>query len=191
MYTVIKDILEQWSASDWKKYPQFRGCVKKQYMNFNPCTCTVVFRASAHSPGKHPFITFQGINIAASIQMYGSFIPGKYPWVLAWDTTVLHYLPLFKHYWFFTLILFFSQSTCECVKYYYVSKKSENFKQLARKASFKRKKTFVKSTEMLTLPCSNHALSTPPHSMLLDSKQDSLTGVKPPSGTHTHINTAN
>ena len=89
------------------------------------------------------------------------------------------------------LIHSFSQSTCECVKYYYVSKKSENFKQLARKASFKRKKTFVKSTEMLTLPCSNHTLSTPPHSMLLDSKQDSLTGVKPPSGTHTHINTAN
>ena len=80
------------------------------------------------------------------------------------------------HYWLFILFL---QSTCECVKYYYVSKKGENFKQLARKASFKRKKTFVKSSEMLTLPC-----STPPHAMLLDSKQESLTEVKPPSGTH-------
>lgn len=64
------------------------------------------------------------------------------------------------------------------MKFYYVSKKGENFKQLARKASLKRKKAFVKS-DMLTL---THPLATPPHSMLMDSKPVSLPDIKPPSG---------
>ena len=50
-------------------------------------------------PGKRPFTAFQGINVAASIQMYGIYIPGKHPcepklrvmfkhpWVLTRDTT--------------------------------------------------------------------------------------------------------
>ena len=51
-------------------------------------------------PGKHPCTPFQGVNVAASIQMYGILIPGKRPcrpksrvtfkclWTLTRDTTV-------------------------------------------------------------------------------------------------------
>ena len=51
--------------------------------------------------GKHLYSSFQGVNVAASIQMYGNYIPGKRPcgpksqimfrrpWVLTRDTTVL------------------------------------------------------------------------------------------------------
>ena len=28
-------------------------------------------------PGKHPCTAFQGVNVAASIQMYGRYIPGN------------------------------------------------------------------------------------------------------------------
>ena len=57
-------------------------------------------------PGKHPHPTFQGVNVAASIQTYGILIPGKRPcgpksqvmfkkcpWALTRDTMVL----LLKH----------------------------------------------------------------------------------------------
>ena len=30
-------------------------------------------------PGKRPCTSFQGVNIAASIQMYGNYVPGKHP----------------------------------------------------------------------------------------------------------------
>ena len=58
-------------------------------------------------PGKHPLpakcprISFQGVNVAASIQMYGRYILGKHPcrpksrvmfkrpWVLTWDAMVI------------------------------------------------------------------------------------------------------
>ena len=36
-----------------------------------------------------------------------------------------------------------SKSTADCVRYYYLTKKGEMFKQVARKASFKRRK-FIK-----------------------------------------------
>ena len=51
-------------------------------------------------PGKHPCTLFQGVNVAASIQTYGIYIPSKHPcgpkslvmfkrpWALTWDTTV-------------------------------------------------------------------------------------------------------
>ena len=51
-------------------------------------------------PGKHPCTEFQGVTVAASIQTYGIYIPGKRPcglksqvmfkrpWALTWDTTV-------------------------------------------------------------------------------------------------------
>ena len=54
-------------------------------------------------PGKCPCTKFQGVTVAASIQTYGIYIPGKrpcgpksrvmfkHPWVLTWDATV---------YWF-------------------------------------------------------------------------------------------
>ena len=59
-------------------------------------------------PGKRPCISFQGVNVAASIQMYGNYIPGerpcgpkshgmfKCPWALTRDTTVLHSLSHLK-----------------------------------------------------------------------------------------------
>ena len=63
--------------------------------------CTVVSRASAHSrPGKRPCTSFQGVNVAASIQTYGNYVPGKHPcgpksrcmfkrpWALTRDTAV-------------------------------------------------------------------------------------------------------
>ena len=52
-------------------------------------------------PGKHPCAEFQGVTVAASIQTYGIYIPGKCPcglksrvmfkrpWVLTRDTTVM------------------------------------------------------------------------------------------------------
>ena len=40
--------------------------------------CTVVSPASAHSRvSAHVCTSFQGVNVAASIQTYGSYIPGK------------------------------------------------------------------------------------------------------------------
>ena len=39
-------------------------------------------------PGKHPCTSFQGVNVAASIQTYGNYVPGKRPWALTRDTTV-------------------------------------------------------------------------------------------------------
>ena len=100
-------------------------------------------------------------------------------------------LPMLSENIFTTKILLFTvhvfhlvlQTTSECVKFYYVSKKSENFKHLARKANLKRKKPFVKSSDMPGLSSSsNHTLSTQSHSMMLDSKPDSLPDIKPTSG---------
>ena len=54
-------------------------------------------------PGKCPCAEFQGVTVAASIQTYGIYIPGKRPcgpksqvmfkcpWALTQDTTVLSY----------------------------------------------------------------------------------------------------
>ena len=57
-------------------------------------------------PGKHPCSSFQGVNVTASIQTYGNYIPGKRPgmsvnvvqYLCMYDTTVcistslLHYV---------------------------------------------------------------------------------------------------
>ena len=52
-------------------------------------------------PGKHPYTEFQGVTVAASMQTYGVYIPGKRPcgpksrvilkcpWALTQDTTVI------------------------------------------------------------------------------------------------------
>ena len=52
-------------------------------------------------PGKRPCTSFQGVNVAASIQTHGSYVPGKHPWgpksrvmfkrpwALTWDTMVI------------------------------------------------------------------------------------------------------
>ena len=47
-------------------------------------------------PGKHPCTEFQGVTVtvAASIQTYGIYIPGKRPCALTWDTTVLYMRPM-------------------------------------------------------------------------------------------------
>ena len=39
-------------------------------------------------PDKHPCTSFQGVNVAASIQMYGNYVPGKRPWALTRDIKV-------------------------------------------------------------------------------------------------------
>ena len=67
-------------------------------------SCAVVSRASTLSwVSTHDCTEFQGVNIAASIQMYGSYISGKRPrrwklrvmfkrpWALNWDTTVTYF----------------------------------------------------------------------------------------------------
>ena len=58
-------------------------------------------------PGKRPCTSFQGVNVAASIQTYGNYVPGKHPcgtksrcmlkcpWALTRDTMVMpHSFPI-------------------------------------------------------------------------------------------------
>ena len=40
----------------------------------------VVSRAQRPLLGKRPSTTFQGVNVAASIQAYGNYVPGKRPY---------------------------------------------------------------------------------------------------------------
>ena len=40
---------------------------------------TIVSRASTHSRVSAHNIEFQGVKVATSMQMYGNYIPGKYP----------------------------------------------------------------------------------------------------------------
>ena len=58
--------------------------------------------------GKRPYTEFQGVTVAASIQTYGIYIPGKRPcgpksqvilkrpWVLTWDTTIHVHIALYN-----------------------------------------------------------------------------------------------
>ena len=69
--------------------------------------CTLITYCSI--PGKRPCTAFQGVNVAASIQTYGSYILDKRPyrpksrfmfkcpWVLAWDSTVVYHRIVFNY----------------------------------------------------------------------------------------------
>ena len=72
--------------------------------------------ASTHSRlSTHVYTAFQGINVAASMQTYGIYIPGKrpcgpklrvmikHPWALTWDTTVLLLSPSLSVYLTFNI----------------------------------------------------------------------------------------
>ena len=76
----------------------------------------------------------------------------------------------------------------DCVLYYYLSKKREKFKQLVRKANFKRKKPFVKTGDFSAslAPSSRHhhmALSVFPSTktkaemFVMSPKQESETSA--------------
>ena len=72
-----------------------------------------------------------------------------------------------------------SKSTADCVRYYYLTKKGEMFKQVARKASFKRRK-FIKPG------VSGPFISpSPTHTYLLSFHSLCHT----PKHTHTHTHT--
>lgn len=62
-------------------------------------------------------------------------------------------------------LLPFSQTPADCIQYYYLTKKRENFKYLVRKANLKRKKPFVKPLDYNNSPLS--PTSIPPLSLSL------------------------
>jgi hypothetical protein len=68
------------------------------------------------------------------------------------------------------ILLFFSQTTAECVQYYYLSKKRENFKHLVRKANLKRKKPFVKPSDYSNAPHSPSSIPPLPLSLFASAK---------------------
>ena len=85
-----------------------------------------------------------------------------------------------------------TQSVAECVKYYYLCKKSENFKQIVRKANFKRKKPYFKQTDLhqpssLSLLSTTHSLSHPPSFLEEKIKPESLTDNEPLSSQPTRV----
>ena len=81
------------------------------WSTFGPCMSRVIGHWSTYrsAPGKRPLLgkcrgtSFQRVNVAASIQTYGSYIPGKRPcgpnsqlmfkrpWALTQDTTVVSF----------------------------------------------------------------------------------------------------
>ena len=73
--------------------------VEGAYWSCEPCVYRSV-PGKCPLPGKRPCTSFQGVNVAASIQTYGNYVPGKHPcgpksrcmfkrpWALTRDTAV-------------------------------------------------------------------------------------------------------
>lgn len=64
----------------------------------------------------------------------------------------------------------FSQTPADCIQYYYLTKKRENFKHLVRKANLKRKKPFVKPLDYSNSPLSPSSIPSLPLSMFASAK---------------------
>ena len=54
---------KNWNLSTWWSLENYRSVPGKRPL-----------------PGKRPCTSFQGVNVAASMQTYGSYVPGKCPW---------------------------------------------------------------------------------------------------------------
>lgn len=62
------------------------------------------------------------------------------------------------------------QTPADCVQYYYLSKKRENFKHLIRKANLKRKKPFIKPPDYSNTPLSPSSIPPLPLTLFASAK---------------------